>query len=178
MIDNENENKKDTGEVKAETNKETVGEVKSKTTKENTISVSTKKIEPNLDQQGRAYATGKRKSSIARVWMKLGSGKITINGLLCEQYFKRETHRLIISQPLQTTSRLETYDINCSGKGGGHSGQAGALRHGVSKALTEFEPELRSVLKSAGFIKRYARRVERKKYGQPKARRSFQFSKR
>ena len=190
MIDNENENKKDTsevkiessketnGEVKTETNKETDGEVKSKTIKENTIAVSTKKIEPNLDQHGRAYATGKRKSSIARVWMKLGSGKITINGLLCEEYFKRETHRLIISQPLQTTSRLQTYDINCSVKGGGHSGQAGALRHGVSKALSEFEPELRSVLKSAGFIKRDARRVERKKYGQPKARRSFQFSKR
>ena len=190
MVDNEIDKKKDTSEVTKKTNKENSDEVKTEANKENrdgakteiiketTKSIATKKNEPNLDQYGRIYATGKRKSSIARVWMKLGSGKITINGLLCEEYFKRETHRLIISQPLQTTSRLQTYDINCSVKGGGHSGQAGALRHGVSKALTEFEPELRSVLKSAGFIKRDARRVERKKYGQPKARRSFQFSKR
>ena len=110
--------------------------------------------------------------------MKLGSGKITVNGQSCEQYFNRETHRLIIAQPLEKTSRAQSYDIDCSVRGGGHSGQAGALRHGVSKALTEFEPELRSILKTAGFIKRDARRVERKKYGQPKARRSFQFSKR
>ena len=178
MSDNEIDKKKVTTEVTEKTNKENSGEVKTETNKETTKSIATKKNEPNLDQYGRVYATGKRKSSIARVWMKLGSGKITINGLLCEEYFKRETHRLIISQPFQATSRLQTYDINCSVKGGGHSGQAGALRHGVTKALTEFEPELRSVLKSAGFIKRDARRVERKKYGQPKARRSFQFSKR
>ena len=133
---------------------------------------------PKLDKLGRSYATGKRKSSIARVWMKLGSGKIIVNGIEVEKYFKRETHRIIISQPLELVERKETYDINCSVVGGGHTGQAGALRHGVSKALSLYEPELRGTLKTAGFIKRDDRRVERKKYGQPKARRSFQFSKR
>jgi len=133
---------------------------------------------PKIDKLGRSYATGKRKSSIARVWLKLGSGKIIVNGIECEKYFKRETHRIIISQPLEIVARQETYDINCSVIGGGHTGQAGALRHGVSKALTFYEPELRGALKAAGLIKRDARRVERKKYGQPKARRSFQFSKR
>ena len=133
---------------------------------------------PKIDKLGRSYATGKRKSSIARVWMKLGSGKIIVNGIDVEKYFKRETHRIIISQPLELVERKETYDISCSVVGGGHTGQAGALRHGVSKALSLYEPELRGVLKSAGFIKRDSRRVERKKYGQPKARRSFQFSKR
>ena len=133
---------------------------------------------PKLDKLGRSYATGKRKSSIARVWMKLGSGKIIVNGIEVEKYFKRETHRIIISQPLELVERKETYDIHCSVVGGGHTGQAGALRHGVSKALSFYEPELRGALKTAGFIKRDARRVERKKYGQPKARRSFQFSKR
>ena len=133
---------------------------------------------PKIDKLGRSYATGKRKSSIARVWMKLGSGKIIVNGIDVEKYFKRETHRIIISQPLELVERKETYDINCSVVGGGHTGQAGALRHGVSKALSLYEPELRGTLKTAGFIKRDDRRVERKKYGQPKARRSFQFSKR
>jgi len=133
---------------------------------------------PKIDKLGRSYATGKRKSSIARVWIKLGSGKIIVNGVAVEKYFKRETHRIIISQPLELVERKETYDISCSIVGGGHTGQAGALRHGVSKALSLYEPELRGVLKTAGFIKRDARRVERKKYGQPKARRSFQFSKR
>ena len=133
---------------------------------------------PKIDSLGRAYATGKRKSSIARVWIKLGSGKIIVNGIECEEYFKRETHRIIISQPLEIVARKETYDITCSVIGGGHTGQAGALRHGVSKALTFYEPELRGALKAAGLIKRDDRRVERKKYGQPKARRSFQFSKR
>jgi small subunit ribosomal protein S9 len=133
---------------------------------------------PKIDSLGRAYATGKRKSSIARVWIKLGSGKIIVNGIECEKYFKRETHRIIISQPLEIVARKETYDITCSVVGGGHTGQAGALRHGISKALTFYEPELRGALKAAGLIKRDDRRVERKKYGQPKARRSFQFSKR
>ena len=133
---------------------------------------------PKIDSLGRAYATGKRKSSIARVWIKLGSGKIIVNGIECEKYFKRETHRIIISQPLEIVARKETYDITCSVVGGGHTGQAGALRHGLSKALTFYEPELRGALKEAGLIKRDDRRVERKKYGQPKARRSFQFSKR
>ena len=133
---------------------------------------------PKIDSLGRAYATGKRKSSIARVWIKLGSGKIIVNGIECEKYFKRETHRIIISQPLEIVARKETYDITCSVVGGGHTGQAGALRHGLSKALAFYEPELRGALKAAGLIKRDDRRVERKKYGQPKARRSFQFSKR
>ena len=133
---------------------------------------------PKIDKLGRSYATGKRKSSIARVWMKLGSGKIIVNGIEVDKYFKRETHRIIISQPLELVERKETYDIHCSVIGGGHTGQAGALRHGVSKALSFYEPELRGALKTAGFIKRDSRRVERKKYGQPKARRSFQFSKR
>ena len=159
-----------------ENKEEAASEIKDTTT--TSSSDDNKKNELNLDSLGRSYATGKRKSSIARVWMKLGTGKITVNAQPCEQYFKRETHRLIIAQPLEKTSREQSYDIDCSVRGGGHSGQAGALRHGVSKALTEFEPELRSILKTAGFIKRDARRVERKKYGQPKARRSFQFSKR
>ena len=131
-----------------------------------------------IDKHGRSYATGKRKSSIARVWLKLGSGKIIVNGIPSDDYFKRETHRIIISQPLDLVSRSERYDVVCSVSGGGLSGQAGALRHGLSKALTGYEPELRPSLKEAGLIKRDARRVERKKYGQPKARRSFQFSKR
>ena len=139
---------------------------------------SSQEIVPKLDKYGRAYATGKRKSSIARVWIKLGSGKVLVNGRPSNEYFKRETHRIIISQPLNLVSRTERYDVYCSVKGGGLSGQAGALRHGLSKALTGYEPELRSSLKEAGLIKRDARRVERKKYGQPKARRSFQFSKR
>ena len=165
MIDNDVAQKSDTNNNEITADKEI-------SANENAKSI------PNLDKHGRSYATGKRKSSIARVWMKLGTGKIMVNGLECEKYFERETHRLIIAQPLETTSRAQTYDIKCTVRGGGHSGQAGALRHGVTKALTEFEPELRSVLKAAGFIKRDARRVERKKYGRPKARRSFQFSKR
>ena len=142
------------------------------------VKTSTEQMPSKIDKLGRSYATGKRKSSIARVCMKLGSGKIIVNGIDVEKYFKRETHRIIISQPLELVERKETYDINCSVVGGGHTGQAGALRHGVSKALSLYEPELRGTLKTAGFIKRDDRRVERKKYGQPKARRSFQFSKR
>ena len=135
-------------------------------------------VVPNIDKLGRSYGTGKRKSSIARVWIKLGTGKISVNGISSDEYFKRETHRIIIYQALNLVSRNETYDVYCSVTGGGLSGQAGALRHGLSKALTSYEPELRKTLKEAGLIKRDARRVERKKYGQPKARRSFQFSKR
>tara|TARA_B100000686_G_C16638065_1_gene888419 strand:+ start:446 stop:937 length:492 start_codon:yes stop_codon:yes gene_type:complete len=142
------------------------------------VKTSTEQMPSKIDKLGRAYATGKRKSSIARVWLKLGSGKILVNGIPSDDYFKRETHRIIISQPLNLVSRSDRYDVFCSVSGGGLSGQAGALRHGLSKALTGYEPELRSSLKEAGLIKRDARRVERKKYGQPKARRSFQFSKR
>ena len=146
--------------------------------KEEVSKAVTDSVSPRLDKLGRVYATGKRKSSIARVWIKLGSGKIIVNGISSDDYFKRETHRIIISQPLNLVSRKDRYDVFCSVSGGGLSGQAGALRHGLSKALTGYEPELRSSLKEAGLIKRDARRVERKKYGQPKARRSFQFSKR
>jgi small subunit ribosomal protein S9 len=131
-----------------------------------------------LDAYGRAYATGKRKDAIARVWIKPGSGKITVNGRELEVYFARPVLRMILNQPLQLTNRVDQYDIMVTVSGGGLSGQAGAVRHGVSKALTYFEPELRGPLKKGGFLTRDSRTVERKKYGRAKARRSFQFSKR
>ncbi|TAH32796.1 MAG: 30S ribosomal protein S9 [Alphaproteobacteria bacterium] len=134
--------------------------------------------EKKLDKQGRAYATGKRKNAIARVWIKPGKGKITVNGRDHVTYFARPVLRLLINQPLQTTKREGQFDIDCTITGGGLSGQAGALRHGLSKALTFFEPELRGLLKSGGFLTRDPRVVERKKYGRAKARRRFQFSKR
>jgi small subunit ribosomal protein S9 len=131
-----------------------------------------------LDKQGRAYATGKRKDAVARVWIKPGSGKITVNTRTLEVYFARPVLRMLIQQPLVTANRQGQYDIVCTVSGGGLSGQAGAVRHGLSKALTNFEPELRSPLKRGGFLTRDSRVVERKKYGRAKARRSFQFSKR
>jgi small subunit ribosomal protein S9 len=131
-----------------------------------------------LDQQGRAYATGKRKNAVARVWIKPGSGKITINTKPVEQFFARPVLRMMIQQPLVTTNRNGQYDVICTVSGGGLSGQAGAVRHGLAKALTYFEPDLRSPLKKGGFLTRDSRVVERKKYGRAKARRSFQFSKR
>jgi len=131
-----------------------------------------------LDKQGRAYATGKRKNAVARVWIKPGSGKITVNTRAVEQFFARPVLRMLIQQPLVTANRLGQYDVVCTVSGGGLSGQAGAVRHGLSKALTNFEPELRSALKRGGFLTRDSRVVERKKYGKAKARRSFQFSKR
>lgn len=131
-----------------------------------------------IDQQGRAYATGKRKNAIARVWIKPGMGKIMVNGRAWESYFARPVLQMIISQPFKTSSRAGQYDVFCTIKGGGLSGQAGALRHGISRALVHFEPELHSVLKQGGFLTRDSRVVERKKYGQAKARRRFQFSKR
>jgi|SRR6185295_2031179 small subunit ribosomal protein S9 len=131
-----------------------------------------------LDKQGRAYATGKRKNAVARVWIKPGSGKITINTRTVETYFARPVLRMMIQQPFVASNRQGQYDVNCQVSGGGLSGQAGALRHGVSKALTYFEPDLRGVLKKGGFLTRDSRIVERKKYGRKKARRSFQFSKR
>ncbi len=134
--------------------------------------------EPKLDAQGRSYATGKRKDAIARVWIKPGSGRITVNGRDWETYFARPVLRMIIDQPLVATKRKDQYDIWCTVKGGGLSGQAGAVRHGLSKALTSFEPDLRRLLKTGGFLTRDARVVERKKYGRHKARRSHQFSKR
>ena len=131
-----------------------------------------------LDKQGRAYATGKRKDAVARVWIKPGSGKITVNTRTFEVYFARPVLRMMIQQPLVSSNRQGQYDIICTVSGGGLSGQAGAVRHGLSKALTNFEPELRGVLKKGGFLTRDSRVVERKKYGRAKARRSFQFSKR
>jgi small subunit ribosomal protein S9 len=131
-----------------------------------------------LDKQGRAYATGKRKNAVARVWIKPGSGKIEINTRAIEVYFARPVLRMLIQQPFQIANRAGQYDVVCTVSGGGLSGQAGALRHGISKALTFFEPDLRGVLKKGGFMTRDSRVVERKKYGRKKARRSFQFSKR
>jgi small subunit ribosomal protein S9 len=131
-----------------------------------------------LDKQGRAYATGKRKNAVARVWLKPGSGKIVVNTRTLETYFARPVLRMMIQQPFTASNRQGQYDVNCQVSGGGLSGQAGALRHGVSRALTYFEPDLRGVLKKGGFLTRDSRVVERKKYGRKKARRSFQFSKR
>ncbi len=131
-----------------------------------------------LDKLGRAYATGKRKDAIARVWIKPGTGKVTVNGRELAVYFARPVLRMILNQPLQIADRVDQYDIMVSVVGGGLSGQAGAVRHGLSKALTHYEPELRGVLKKEGFLTRDSRIVERKKYGKAKARRSFQFSKR
>ena len=134
--------------------------------------------EQELDQHGRAYATGRRKDAVARVWIKPGKGKITVNGREQEVYFARPTLRLILNQPFAITDREGQYDVVATVRGGGLSGQAGAVKHGISQALTKFEPELRSTVKAAGFLTRDSRVVERKKYGRAKARRSFQFSKR
>jgi small subunit ribosomal protein S9 len=136
------------------------------------------KHEKKVDKQGRAYATGKRKNAVARVWIKPGSGKIVINTKAVEVFFARPVLRMMIQQPLVATNRNGQYDVTCTVSGGGLSGQAGAVRHGLSKALTYFEPELRTTLKRGGFLTRDSRVVERKKYGRAKARRSFQFSKR
>jgi small subunit ribosomal protein S9 len=131
-----------------------------------------------LDAQGRAYATGRRKDAVARVWVKPGTGKITINGKDQETYFARPTLRLVINQPFDITDRTGQYDVVATATGGGLSGQAGAVKHGIAQALTKYEPELRGTVKAAGFLTRDSRVVERKKYGKAKARRSFQFSKR
>ncbi|OIQ86465.1 30S ribosomal protein S9 [mine drainage metagenome] len=134
--------------------------------------------EPKIDAQGRSYATGKRKNAVARVWVKPGSGKITVNGRSLEVYFARPVLRMVINQPFQVAGRVDQFDVVVTVAGGGLSGQAGAVRHGISKALTYYEPALRSPLKASGFLTRDSRVVERKKYGKAKARRSFQFSKR
>ena len=134
--------------------------------------------EPKIDKQGRAYATGKRKNAVARVWIKPGSGRMTVNGRDIATYFARPVLRMLLSQPFQICNRLNQYDVISSVVGGGLSGQAGAVRHGISRALINFEPALRGVLKKGGFLTRDSRVVERKKYGRRKARRSFQFSKR
>jgi small subunit ribosomal protein S9 len=134
--------------------------------------------EQQIDKQGRAYATGRRKNAVARVWIKPGSGKIIVNGRDQEVYFARPTLRLVINQPFGVAERDGQYDVVCTVKGGGLSGQAGAVKHGISQALTKYEPILRAPVKAAGFLTRDSRAVERKKYGKAKARRSFQFSKR
>lgn len=131
-----------------------------------------------IDAYGRAYATGRRKDAVARVWLKPGSGKITINGRDSETYFARPTLRLVMNQVFQVAEREGQYDVVCTVKGGGLSGQAGAVKHGIAQALTRYEPALRPPVKAAGFLTRDSRAVERKKYGKAKARRSFQFSKR
>ncbi|ABI65805.1 MULTISPECIES: 30S ribosomal protein S9 [Maricaulis] len=134
--------------------------------------------EPKIDEHGRSYATGKRKNAVARVWIKRGNGKITVNGRDQETYFARPVLRMLLQQPLEAAERVDEFDIIATVTGGGLSGQAGAVRHGISKALQLFEPGLRPVLKAGGFLTRDSRVVERKKYGKAKARRSFQFSKR
>ena len=135
-------------------------------------------VQPKRDAQGRAYATGKRKNAIARVWVKPGNGRLTVNGREGEVYFARPVLRMIISQPFLVADRMNQYDVWCTVVGGGLSGQAGAVRHGISRAITFYEPPLRQLLKAGGFLTRDSRVVERKKYGRAKARRSFQFSKR
>jgi small subunit ribosomal protein S9 len=134
--------------------------------------------EQQIDKQGRAYATGRRKDAIARVWLKPGSGRILVNGREQETYFARPSLRLVINQPFDVADRRGQYDVVATVKGGGLSGQAGAVKHGIAQALTRYEPGLRTVVKQAGFLTRDPRVVERKKYGRAKARRSFQFSKR
>jgi small subunit ribosomal protein S9 len=134
--------------------------------------------QPKMDAKGRSYATGRRKDAVARVWLKRGAGRIIVNGKPVDIYFARPTLRMMIQQPLVASNRRDQFDIECTVSGGGLSGQAGALRHGISRALTYFEPELRPALKKGGFMTRDSRAVERKKYGRAKARRSFQFSKR
>lgn len=133
---------------------------------------------PVVDSLGRTYATGKRKNAVARVWIKPGSGKVVVNGRDQETYFARPTLRLVVNQPFQVAGRENQYDVMATVKGGGLSGQAGAVKHGISKAIQLAEPELRAALKAAGFLTRDSRVVERKKYGRAKARKSFQFSKR
>ncbi|MAL75007.1 MAG: 30S ribosomal protein S9 [Rhodospirillaceae bacterium] len=134
--------------------------------------------EPKKDEFGRAYATGRRKNAIARVWIKPGSGKVTVNGKDQVTYFGRPVLRMVLKQPFEEAGRVDQFDVMCTVNGGGLSGQAGALRHGISRALVNFEPALRGPLKAAGFLTRDSRKVERKKYGRAKARKSFQFSKR
>lgn len=161
----------------SETTLENLGEALGQEAARTDTSVAAK-AENKIDAQGRAYATGKRKNAIARVWIKPGAGRITVNGTEETSYFARPVLRMILRQPLVAAGRLDQYDVVATVTGGGLSGQAGAVRHGLSKALTYYEPDLRPLLKQGGFLTRDSRVVERKKYGRAKARRSFQFSKR
>ena len=151
-----------TSEVKADAATEAKAEVK----------------EPKIDKLGRSYATGRRKESVARVWLKKGKGKVIVNGKPQDQYFCRQTHLLVLNQPFLIVDRVNAFDVMCTVKGGGLSGQAGAVRHGISRALENFEPTLRPELKKSGMLTRDARVVERKKIGKHKARRSKQWAKR
>lgn len=155
-----------------------------KTTKAAKVAAEEATVEENVvrkskkDKQGRSYATGRRKDAVARVWIKAGKGNITINEKSIDQYFARPVLKMIINQPFEVANRVNEFDVVCTVKGGGLSGQAGAIKHGISRALNVYEPELRDCLKKAGFLTRDDRAVERKKYGKAKARRSYQFSKR
>lgn len=133
---------------------------------------------PKIDSLGRSYGTGRRKDAVARVWIKAGKGKISINGRSFEEYFPRSAHRALLIQPFMLTKTMGSFDLFCTVKGGGSTGQAGAIRHGISRALDQFSPELHTMLSRNGFLTRDSRTVERKKYGQKKARKRFQFSKR
>ena len=148
------------------------------TTKADAPAAKAEKKEPKVDKMGRAYATGRRKESVARVWLKKGSGQVIINGKPQDQYFGRQTHLLVLNQPFLIADRVSAFDVMCTVKGGGQTGQAGAVRHGISRALENMEPDLRPVLKKAGMLTRDARVVERKKIGKHKARRSKQWAKR
>jgi len=157
---------------------EDLGELTGQVADDTPVQAEAPVYEQKLDQYGRAYATGKRKDAVARVWLKPGAGRIEINGKEHAEYFARPVLQMILKQPIAAADRMDQYDISATVRGGGLSGQAGAVRHGISKALTQYEPELRGVLKKGGFLTRDSRVVERKKYGKAKARRSFQFSKR
>ena len=176
------EDKKTLEDLKEVTAEAAVAAVAAAEVSEETASVLDEDVQieyvQKLDAQGRAYATGKRKDAVARVWIKPGKGVITVNGREEAVYFARPTLRMVIGQAFEVAGRVGQYDVVCTVTGGGLSGQAGAVRHGISKALTHFEPALRPAIKAAGFLTRDARVVERKKYGKAKARRSFQFSKR
>lgn len=167
----------DKTEIPKEKKVKTLSDLKEITKEEKEENISVKK-EPEKDKLGRSYATGKRKLSIARVWIKRGSGKIEVNGKNFSEYFGRDVLQMIVESPFKITERKSEFDVSSSVHGGGLSGQAGALRHGISQALVRFEPELRPKLKTEGLLTRDSRVVERKKYGRAKARRSFQFSKR
>ncbi len=162
----------------SETRSGTLADLKDLAVAAGTVTPETPKREPKRDALGRSYATGRRKDAVARVWIKPGKGEIQVNGRKVGQYFARPVLRMLITQPFLVADRYNQFDVFCTVTGGGLSGQAGAVRHGISRALTNYEPELRSILKQAGFLTRDPRVVERKKYGKAKARRSFQFSKR
>ncbi len=175
MADEEIKSLEELGKAAAAAGTVTAGEGEAVT---ETPSTPAKVYVQKLDAQGRAYGTGRRKDAVARVWVKPGSGKVTINGRDIEKYLARPVLRLVLRQPLEAAERATAFDVVCTVKGGGLSGQAGAIRHGIARAMVAFEPGLRGVLKKGGFMTRDARTVERKKYGRAKARKSFQFSKR